>query len=176
MLRSGSTPPTASTVAGPSTFRQAQGRQAQGIGSASATPLKGGVFEPSPANDPTVWVQTAVQTVNFAASDIASPGSNYINFNLSSSAGTLLGGIVAGDRFILALTRPPTPEPTATDACKYEPMRSADEDGWGYDLENRTSYEYSLTVSSRRLPDFANDMLDNSHIMLYAEFTTPPQG
>ena len=124
-------------------------------------------------------MQTAVQTVNFAASDIASSGSNYINF-------------------ILALTRPATPEPTATpgvhsvvvepqwyypefalhatDACQDEPMRSADEDGWGYDLENRTSYEYSLTVSSRRLPDFANDMLDNSHIMLYAELTTPPQG
>ena len=61
-----------------------------------------------------MWVQTADQTVSFAASDIASSGSNYINFNLSSSASTLRGGIVAGDRFILALTRPPTPEPTAT--------------------------------------------------------------
>ena len=57
----------------------------------------------------------------------------------------------------------------ATDACKDEPMRSADEDGRGYDLEDLTSGKYSLTVSSRRLPDFANDMLDNSGIMLYAE-------
>ena len=29
----------------------------------------------------------------------------------------------------------------ATDACKYEPMRSVDEDGRGYDLENLTSDE-----------------------------------
>ena len=100
------------------------------------SPSRGECSDRRTGNDPTVWVQTAVQTVSFAASDIASPRSNYINF-------------------ILALIRPATPDPTATpgvhsvvvepqwyypefamhatDACKDEPMRSADEDGRGYD-------------------------------------------
>ena len=66
-------------------------------------------------NDLTVWVQTSGATASFPASDIGSAGGNYVNFNLPTGADAVVAGIDAGDRFILALTRPaPTPEPTPT--------------------------------------------------------------
>ena len=57
-------------------------------------------------HDLTVWVQTAEGKASFAASDVDSAGGNYVNFNLPSEANTLIAGIEAGERFILALTRP----------------------------------------------------------------------
>ena len=71
--------------------------------------------------DLTVWIQTAQGAVSFAANDVRSVGSSYVNFNVPQAARSTLSGIASGDRFILALTRPapaaeptPTPEPTAT--------------------------------------------------------------
>ena len=61
-------------------------------------------------HDLTVWVQTAEGKVSFAASDFGSAGGNYVNFNLPSEANTLIAGIEAGERFILALTRPSAPD------------------------------------------------------------------
>ena len=57
-------------------------------------------------HDLTVWVQTAGGTTSFAASSYRSVGGNYINFGLSSQTANLIADISAGDRFILALTRP----------------------------------------------------------------------
>ena len=57
-------------------------------------------------HDLTVWVQTAGGTTSFAASSYRSAGGNYINFGLSSQTANLIADIRAGDRFILALTRP----------------------------------------------------------------------
>lgn len=66
-------------------------------------------------NDLTVWVQTAGSTVRFPASGVRSVGGNYVNFGVGAAAAPVLGGIAAGDRFILALTRPaPAPTVTAT--------------------------------------------------------------
>ena len=66
--------------------------------------------------DLTVWVQTAGQTVSFPAAGVQSAGGNYVNFNLSSGASDLIGGINSGDRFILAMTRPePTDDATLSD-------------------------------------------------------------
>ena len=67
--------------------------------------------------DLTVWIQTAQGAASFAASDVRSVGSSYVNFNVPQAARSTLSGIASGDRFILALTRPapapdPTPEPT----------------------------------------------------------------
>ena len=63
--------------------------------------------------DLTVWIQTAQGAVSFAASDVGSVGSSYVNFNVPQAARSTLSGIGSGDRFILALTRPaPEPEPT----------------------------------------------------------------
>ena len=69
--------------------------------------------------DLTVWIQTAQGAVSFAASDVRTVGSSYVNFNVPQAARSALSGIASGDRFILALTRPapapePTPEPTET--------------------------------------------------------------
>ena len=57
-------------------------------------------------HDLTVWVQTAGGTTSFAASSYRLAGANYINFGLSSQTADLITDITAGDRFILALTRP----------------------------------------------------------------------
>ena len=66
-------------------------------------------------NDLTVWVQTSGATVSFSAGDIHSAGGNYVNFNLPAEADAVVAGIDAGERFILALTRPaPIPTPTLT--------------------------------------------------------------
>ena len=63
--------------------------------------------------DLTVWVQSAGGTASFAASDVKTVGSNYVNFNVPASGRAILTGIRAGDSFVLALTRPaPTPAPT----------------------------------------------------------------
>ena len=63
--------------------------------------------------DLTVWIQTAQGAVSFAASDVGSVGSSYVNFNVPQAARSTLSGIASGDRFILALTRPaPEPDPT----------------------------------------------------------------
>ena len=56
--------------------------------------------------DLTVWIQTAQGAVSFAASDVGSVGSSYVNFNVPQAARSTLSGIASGDRFILALTRP----------------------------------------------------------------------
>ena len=65
--------------------------------------------------DLTVWIQTAQGAASFAASDVSSVGSSYVNFNVPQAARSTLSGIASGDRFILALTRPaPEPEPTPT--------------------------------------------------------------
>ena len=76
----------------------------------------------------TVWIQTAQGAVSFAASDVRSVGSSYVNFNVPQAARSTLSGIASGERFILALTRPapapdptPTPEPTATPEPTPEP-------------------------------------------------------
>ncbi len=73
--------------------------------------------------DLTVLIQIAQGAVSFAASDVSSVGSSYVNFNVPQAARSTLSGIGSGDRFILALTRPapapdptPTPEPTPTPA------------------------------------------------------------
>ena len=78
--------------------------------------------------DLTVWIQTAQGAVSFAASDVRSVGSSYVNFNVPQAARSTLSGIASGERFILALTRPapapdptPTPEPTATPEPTPEP-------------------------------------------------------
>ncbi len=66
-------------------------------------------------SDLTVWLQTAGGSVSFPASGFGSAGGNYVNFDVPSDAAAYLSGIGAGDRFILALTRPePTPTPTLT--------------------------------------------------------------
>ena len=59
-----------------------------------------------PGADLTVWVQTAAGAASFAASGVRSAGSNYVNFNVPASERAVLSGIGAGDRFLLALTRP----------------------------------------------------------------------
>ena len=69
--------------------------------------------------DLTVWIQTAQGAVSFAASDVRTVGSSYVNFNVPQATRSALSGIASGDQFILALTRPapapePTPEPTET--------------------------------------------------------------
>ena len=72
--------------------------------------------------DLTVWIQTAQGAVSFAASDVSSVGSSYVNFNVPQAARSTLSGIASGDRFILALTRPaPAPEPTPTPEPTPEP-------------------------------------------------------
>ncbi len=57
-------------------------------------------------SDLTIWMQTAEGKVGFKASKVRSAGGNYVNFNLPSEAKALIAGIEAGERFILALTRP----------------------------------------------------------------------
>ncbi len=56
--------------------------------------------------DLTVWVQTAAGTASFAASEVRSAGADHVNFEVPVSARAIVGGIGAGDRFVLALTRP----------------------------------------------------------------------
>ena len=57
-------------------------------------------------SDLTIWVRTAAGTASFAASDVRTAGSNYVNFNVPASARAILTGISTGDRFVLAVTRP----------------------------------------------------------------------
>ncbi len=62
--------------------------------------------------DLTVWVQTDSGTTSFAANDVETVGGGYVNFNVPTTGRAILTRIGAGDRFVLALTRP-TPAPTA---------------------------------------------------------------
>ena len=79
--------------------------------------------------DLTAWIQTAQGAVSFAASDVGSVGSSYVNFNVPQAARSTLSGIASGDRFILALTRPePEPEPTATPEPPQKPSRGVEVD------------------------------------------------
>ena len=69
--------------------------------------------------DLTVWVQTDTGTTSFAANDVKTVGSGYVNFNVPTTGRAILKGIGASDRFVLALTRPapapaPTPQPVTT--------------------------------------------------------------
>ena len=69
--------------------------------------------------DLTVWLQTDAGTTSFAANDFKTVGGGYVNFNVPTAGRAILTGIGAGDRFVLALTRPapepvPTPTPTPT--------------------------------------------------------------
>ena len=57
-------------------------------------------------SDLTIWVRTAAGTASFAASDVRTAGSNYVNFNVPASESAILTGISTGDRFVLAVTRP----------------------------------------------------------------------
>ena len=60
--------------------------------------------------DLTVWLQTDAGTTSFAANDFKTVGGGYVNFNVPTVGRAILTGIGAGDRFVLALTRPePTP-------------------------------------------------------------------
>ena len=65
--------------------------------------------------DLTVWLQTDAGTTSFAANDFKTVGSGYVNFNVPATGRAIVTGISAGDRFVLALTRPaPEPVPTPT--------------------------------------------------------------
>ena len=65
--------------------------------------------------DLTVWLQTDAGTTSFAANDFKTVGGGYVNFNVPTAGRAILTGIGAGDRFVLALTRPaPEPVPTPT--------------------------------------------------------------
>ena len=73
--------------------------------------------------DLTVTVRTSAGTASFAASDVMSAGSNYVNFNVPSSDRSILTGIGDGARFLLALTRPAPNtaaqgDPTVTDTAR----------------------------------------------------------
>ena len=66
--------------------------------------------------DLTVWVHTSAGTASFAASDVRTADSNYVNFNVPQSQRPVITAIGAGDRLVLALTRPaPEPEPNPAD-------------------------------------------------------------
>ena len=72
--------------------------------------------------DLTVWLQTDAGTTSFAANDFKTVGSGYVNFNVPTTGRAILTGIGAGDRFVLALTRPaPEPVPTPTPVPTPEP-------------------------------------------------------
>ena len=60
--------------------------------------------------DLTVWLQTDAGTTSFAANDFKTVGNSYVNFNVPATGRAIVTGIGAGDRFVLALTRP-APEP-----------------------------------------------------------------
>ena len=60
--------------------------------------------------DLTVWVLSAAGTASFAAADVKSVGSNYVNFNVPETEREVLRSIGSADAFVLALTRP-APEP-----------------------------------------------------------------
>ena len=65
--------------------------------------------------DLTVWLQTDAGTTSFAANDFKTVGNSYVNFKVPATGRAILTGIGAGDRFVLALTRPaPEPVPTTT--------------------------------------------------------------
>ena len=61
--------------------------------------------------DLTVWVQTSAGTASFPASGVDTAGKNYVNFNVPTSQRSVLTGINANDRFLLALTRPEPNQP-----------------------------------------------------------------
>ena len=56
--------------------------------------------------DLTVWLQTDAGTTSFAANDVKTVGNSYVNFNVPATGRAIVTGIGAGDRFVLALTRP----------------------------------------------------------------------
>ena len=53
-----------------------------------------------------MWVRTEAGTSRFAAGDVRTAGSSYVNFNVPASQRSVLAGINTGHRFVLALTRP----------------------------------------------------------------------
>ena len=59
--------------------------------------------------DLTVWVHTSAGTASFAASDVNAAGDNYVNFDVPQPQRAVIAAISAGDRFVLALTRPASP-------------------------------------------------------------------
>ena len=64
-------------------------------------------------NDLTVHIQTTDAKVQFpVAGNIATLGDDFINFKVPSSGQAVLRGISGGDRFIFALIRPSSPDPT----------------------------------------------------------------
>ena len=82
--------------------------------------------------DLTVWLQTDAGTTSFAANDVKTVGNSYVNFNVPATGRAIVTGIGAGDRFVLALTRPapepaptptPTPTPTPADARNTDAER-----------------------------------------------------
>ena len=82
------------------------GGEALRLNDADALSLKDYFGAGGAGHDLTIWVQTAEGRVSLAASGTHSAGGNYVNFNLPPDAKALIAGIEAGERFILALTRP----------------------------------------------------------------------
>ena len=77
--------------------------------------------------DLTVWLQTDAGTTSFAANDFKTVGNSYVNFNVPATGRAIVTGIGAGDRFVLALTRPaPTPVPTLDARATPTPVPNAD--------------------------------------------------
>ena len=70
--------------------------------------------------DLTVWVLSAAGTASFAAADVKSVGSNYVNFNVPETEREVLRSIGSADAFVLALTRP-APEPELIPEPEPEP-------------------------------------------------------
>ena len=104
-----------------------------------------------PGADLTVWVQTSAGTASFAASDVRSAGSNYVNFNVPASERAILSGIDTGDRFMLALTRPApntaaTGAPTITGTAQVGQTLTAGTSDIA-DAEGLTNVAYSVSVA-----------------------------
>ena len=95
--------------------------------------LRAWLGESGAGADLTVWLQTDAGTTSFAANDVKTVGNSYVNFNVPATGRAIVTGIGAGDRFVLALTRPapepvttpvptPTPTPTPTPAPTPTPV------------------------------------------------------
>ena len=86
--------------------------------------------------DLTVWLQTDAGTTSFAANDFKTVGSSYVNFNVPATGRAIVTGIGAGDRFVLALTRP-TPEPVTPPATEQVEPVGSEPDATDEDTDTR---------------------------------------
>ena len=94
--------------------------------------------------DLTVWVRTAAGTASFAASGVNKAGRNYVNFNVPVSERSVLAGISAGDRFVLALTRPAPTPPTTTTTTTTVPTTTT----YDHDHDHDHDYDDGTTTTS----------------------------